>query len=135
MMKEVSKQYGALCEPVSWQPLWNDRGSLNLKNYSCWLPVGPPGFVALGVFCRFGVPNQNPPTKDEAEGVVVVHNSLVEPCEFESTEVWKDAGSRAWNSLTLGRLPHMALWPSHTTDSRAGILPTKYTLKSEYIQT
>ena len=135
VMKEVSKQYGALREPVGWQPIWDDRGSGNSKNYSCWLPIAPTGFVALGVFCRFGVPNQDPPTKDEVEGLVVVHSSLVKPCEFDKTDVWKDAGTWARNSLTLGQLPHVAVWPSRTTDSRAGILPTKYTLKSEYIHT
>ena len=134
VMKEVSTEYGALREPVDWQPVWNDKRSFRPKNYSCWLPVAPTGFVALGVFCRFGVSNQKPPTREEYEGLVVVHSSLVEPCELDITEVWNDHGTFAKNDLTLGQLPHMALWPSNTSDERAGILPTKYTLKSEYIR-
>lgn len=133
VMKETSTHYGALREPIEWQPVWNDRGSGKSKDYSCWLPVGPPGYVALGVFCRFGKSNQDPPSKDEAKDVVVVHNSLVEPCGFVKGEIWKDSGTGARYDLTLGKLPHEAMWPSRTTDPEAGILPSKNTLKSEFI--
>jgi len=136
VLKEISDQYGALCKPVDWLPVWNDRRSKNVwKNYSCWLPLGPPGFVALGAFCRFKVSNQGKPTEEEAEGIVMVHKSLVEECDFaeNKSNIWRDHGTFAKCDLTLGQLPHNALWPSHTTDPNAGILPTKYTLKSEYI--
>ena len=99
------------------------------------MPVGPPGFVALGVYCRFGVHGQGPPNEEEADGLVVVHHFLIESCDFVNTSIWSDAGSGATHNLTLGQLPHMALWPSHTDDPEAGILPAKYTLKSEYIHT
>ena len=131
---EVSEKYGALREPLKWQPVWNDRGSGHGRNYSCWMPVGPPEFVAIGVYCRFGAPDQNPPTPEEAKGLVVVHNSLVEACGFETDLVWNDNGSGARYDLTLGRLPHKALWPYRTTDPNSGELPAKQTLKKKYIQ-
>ena len=134
-MQERSNRFGALREPVDWQPVWNDRGSDNEQDYNCWIPVGPPGFVALGVYCRFLVDDQGPPSKDEAAGLVVVHNSLAEECDFVIPDVWSDHGCTATYDLTLGQLPDKALWPSHTTDPKAGDLPSKYTLKKELIET
>ena len=101
----------ALREPVDWQPVWNDRGSDNEQDYNCWIPVGPwpPGFVALGVYCRFLVNDQGPPSKDEATGLVVVHNSLAEECNFVIPDVWSDHGCTATYDLTLGQLPDKAL--------------------------
>ena len=136
VVKELSDRYGALrdaSESDDWLPVWNDRGSGNSRDYNCWLPVGPPGFVALGVYCRFGVHGQGPPSKEEAKGLAMVHSSLVTPCELIEGDVWSDAGSGADYDLRLGRLPHMALWPGYTSDPNAGILPTKYTLKPEYM--
>ena len=133
IVKELSANYGALREVNQWHPVWNDRGSGNHHDYNCWLPVAPSGdYVALGVFCRFRVGNQGPPSDAEAEGFVVVHKSLVKETDFETTKVWSDAGSGADHSLTLGRLPHHVLWPYSTTDPHAGVLPTKYTFKDEY---
>ena len=79
--------------------------------------------------------NQSAPTEEEAKGMVVVHKSLVKETDFETTDVWSDAGSGATHDITLGRLPHDALWPSRTTDPAAGTLPTKYTVKDEYMVT
>ena len=90
--------------------------------------------MALGVYCRFRVSGQGSPSDEEAEGMVVVHKSLVKETDLETNEVWKDAGSKASYDLTLGRLPHDALWPSHTTDPQAGILPTKYTIQDKYMK-
>lgn len=134
VLREYSNQYGALREPTAWQPVWNDRGSRRDKDYSCWMPVGPPDFVALGIFCRFRAGNNHPPSKEEAEGLMVVHRSLVEPCNFATDNVWSDRGSRAKHDVTLGRLPHKALWPFSTNDPEAGVLPSKYTLKKEYMK-
>ena len=84
--------------------------------------------------CRFRVSGQGPPSKEEASGLVVVHRSLVEECDFETVDVWNDGGSGASYDLTLGRLPDMTLWPSRTTDPEAGELPSKYVVKQEYIK-
>lgn len=133
VLKELSNKYGALREPDGWQPVWNDRGSNNRNNYNVWIPKAPPGFVALGVYCRFKVSSQDPPSGDEAKGMVVVHRSLVESCDFEDSKVWTDAGTWSSYDLTLGRLPDQALWPARTTFPDAGALPNKYRLKTEYI--
>ena len=132
IVKELSANYGALREPDGWHLVWNDRGSWNSKNYSCWMPIAPPNYVALGVYCRFGVENQDPPNRDEAKGFVVVHKSLVKTQTITEDNVWSDAGTWASYDLKLGRLPHGALWPSHTRDPEAGILPTSYTMKEKY---
>lgn len=38
----------AIAHPVSYTGLWNDKGSGARLNGSCWRPVPPPGYVALG---------------------------------------------------------------------------------------
>lgn len=129
VLKEVATGYGALREPIEWQPVWNDRGSKKGKQYNVWIPVGPPDFVALGVYCRFNVRNNDAPSKEEANGIVVVHKSLVEDTYFEDEDVWNDIGSHANFDVRIGRLPHKALWPVFTNDPEAQILPSKYTLK------
>ena len=134
VLKEASDRYGALQEPLDWQPVWNDRGSSNSSDYNVWIPVGPPEFVALGVYCRFGVPHQNPPSAEEAKDLVMVHRSLVEETGIE-TDVWTDRGSGSDHDLSFGRLRHKALWPYRTTDPEAGELPSPQTLKKEYIKT
>ena len=133
VLKQISDRYGALREPSDWHPIWNDRGSGNKYDYSCWMPIGPPEFVALGVYCRFHVHGQGKPSKEEAEGLVVVHKSLVGECGFHDRHVWSDAGTGSRHDLTLGCLPDGPLWPSRTTDPRAGELPTKYAIKDQFI--
>ena len=129
VIQEVSNKYGALREPVEWQPVWNDRGSGKSRTYSCWLPVGRPEFVPLGLFFRFEASGNYQPTRDEAKGIVVVHNSLVEPCELTDPDIWNDHGTGARYDVTIGEMPHMAMWPRKTTDPDARILPVKHTLK------
>lgn len=133
VLKQASDKYGALREPTGWHPVWDDRGSGNDYDYNCWMPKGPPDFLALGVYCRFRAHGQGPPSRDEAKGLVVVHKSLVQGCNFQNDNIWSDAGTGADYDLTLGRLPDEALWPSRTTDPRAGQLPSKYAIKTEYI--
>ena len=76
IVQEISTTHSAIREPTGWQQIWTDKNSGNDRDYSVWLPIAPPDYVALGVFCRFRVHNQNPPSKSEAAGLVVVHKSL-----------------------------------------------------------
>ena len=133
VIRERSDKYGAVRKPDGWHEVWTDKGGKSDRDYSCWLPKAPPGFVALGIYCRFGVDNHNPPTEEEAKGIVVVSESLVQMTCLEDRDVWSDAGTGADYDLTLGRLPHKALWPARTTDPHAGQLPSMYTIKPEYI--
>lgn len=127
VVSEILPKYGALAPPTGWQQVWNDRGSGEHLDYSCWLPIPPPNYVALGVYCRFRVNGHYPPTPEEVEGFVVVHQSFVKVCfDFKDADVWNDHGTGADFNLTLVRLPHDALWPI-TNDPIGGILPTKYT--------
>ena len=92
----------------------------------------PTMLLSARVYCRFRVPHQNPPNRDETKGFVVGHKSLVKGAAMAEDKVWTDAGSGASHDLWLGRLPHDALWPSHTSDPKAGILPPMYTMKDDY---
>ena len=134
IVKQLSENYGAVCKPTTWHLVWRDGGSGNSKDYSCWIPGGPPDFVALGIYCRFQVGSYSAPSEEEAKGIVMVHKSLVRTTDLETSDVWNDSGSGATYDLTLGRLPHHALWPSNTTEAGVGELPTAYTFKDEYMQ-
>ena len=139
VVREVVSGYGALREPTStleqWQRVWSDKWSFKTKNYSCWIPK-VEGFRALGVYCRFGTSlwDHSPLSKEEAEGLVVVHKTLAKTCEeFETESVWTDSGSFAKYNLALGRLPSMVLWPFKSTFPDGKILPEKYVLKDKYM--
>lgn len=124
VLKGHSDRYGALREPLMWQPVWVPD---NFNGWNFWMPVG-----ALGIYCHH---EPGEPSKDETKGLVTVHRSLVKECGFETPDVWDTnlkVGGRE-NELTLGRLPHMALWPAHTNDPKAGDLPLKHTLKNNVI--
>ena len=136
VVRAISDRYGALREPESWQRVWYCRSSENKKFYSCWMPRVPPGFVALGVYCRFGADNYDPPTKEEVNGMVVVHKSLTEECSYNNEpDIWNNAETRSSGQyeFTLARLPSMAVWPAHTTDPSMGDMPRPYKLKDEFL--
>ena len=42
-----------------------NKGSRRRNDYNCWIPVGSPGFITLGVFCQFEVDDQPHPTKED----------------------------------------------------------------------
>lgn len=132
VVKELASKYGALRPPLRWQEVWDHRSTLAGNHYNCWIPVGPPGYCALGVYCRFKVSNEHAPSEEETKGFVVVHEDFCDKTKDPEEEVWTDKGSHAHHDLHLGRLPHQALWPSYVTG--AGDLPTPYTLKSKYIE-
>ncbi len=131
IVQEISRSYGAIREPTGWHQIWSDAGTGRSYDYNIWMPTAPPDYVAMGVYCRFRVGDQNAPSESEAKGLVVVHKSLVSLVKNEPRlpKVWSDGGSRAKYSVGIVRLPHEALWPSRTNDPSAGILPSKYTFK------
>ena len=52
----------ALAEPRSYECIWTDRGSSASRHGSCWRPIPPDGYVALGdVF----VSAYNEPSNDD----------------------------------------------------------------------
>ncbi len=51
---EISTTHSAIREPTGWQQIWTDKNSGNDCDYNVWLPIAPPDYVALGVFCKSG---------------------------------------------------------------------------------
>ncbi len=77
-----------LARPVSYDYIWDDRGSGAGMDGSCWRPVPPSGYVALGdVF----VNGYNPPS---TEDVMCVATELVGE-GIVGDWIWDDAGSGA----------------------------------------
>ena len=148
VVKETVEGYGAIRKPVGWQHVWNNRHRTgarfaNLVSYfaignaiatlavgytSIWIPIAPPGYVPLGVFCRIDKLNgRNPPDDEESQGIVVVHESFVEKCATRGRLYERDES--LYYKLSLGELPHNSLWTRQTDDPDAGReLPTPFTL-------
>ena len=117
--------------PTKWNLVWqHDEGFFSKTYHTCWIPEAPPGYVALGMFCRFGAKNRDPPSDEEVKNIVVVHKSFTEKHDLSSTEIWTTDGSGADYTLTLGKLRHHALWPIKNTDPNRHIPGDKwFTLK------
>ena len=54
IVQEISTTHSAIREPTGWQQIWTDKNSGNDCDYNVWLPIAPPDYVALGVFCKLG---------------------------------------------------------------------------------
>ncbi len=102
----------AVSAPVSWEPVWNDKGSGADRNYSLWRPIAPVGYVALGHLARFGVADYNQPSAEETQGFVCVHESLV---------VDATSGSLAWNDQGSGSKADGAIWDIVPTNKGDGV--------------
>lgn len=130
-LREKEAGYGILKIPTKWNLVWDhDVGFFSKTYHTCWIPEAPPGYVALGMFCRFGAKDREPPTEEEVKNIVVVHKSFTEKHDLTDTEIWSTDGSGADHTLTLGKLRHHALWPIKTTDPNRQIPGSKwFTLK------
>ncbi len=98
---------GALAAPISFERVWDDHGSGNDHDYSLWKPIPPVGYKALGYLMRLRVDNQNPPSGDEIEGLMCVHESLVTQATVNTSgSIWNDAGSGAdWDGSIWTIIP------------------------------
>ena len=132
-LRETEAGYGILKKPTEWNLVWQHERSGLFKDsiyFTCWIPDAPPGYVALGMFCRFGAKDLEPPSDDETENIVVVHESYTEKQDLDGTEIWNSDGSGATHTITLGRLRHHALWPIKNTNPNRSIPGDKWsTLK------
>lgn len=78
----------ALAPPEGWTFIWNDKGSPTHDDGSCWRPIAPEGYVALGdVFVR----GYDQPSGQQ---VMCVAKELVYEGRIGDL-IWADGGSRA----------------------------------------
>lgn len=93
----------AVKPPKSFKKVWTNESFIPISSghYSCWEPIPEEGYVALGYIMRLGVNNYDPPSPDEVEGLVCVHESLVVSAETSESPVWNDSGSKASKNCSL----------------------------------
>jgi hypothetical protein len=85
----------ALAPPDSYRFVWNDRGSGSDDDGSFWMPIPPPGYVALGTVAQAGY---DVPGLDD---VVCVREDLTVPGE---------AGSYIWKYVVFPGTVRFASW-------------------------
>eukprot|EP00939_MAST-03C_sp_MAST-3C-sp1_P004672 g4672.t1 len=94
---------------VSWDRVWDDSSDdRSTPTCSIWMPVAPPGFVALGVVCLNGPAANSQPTF-EVMCVDAAMTTKVSTTNY--VKGWSDVGSGATASIKLRVLPHGLLWP------------------------
>ncbi|MCU0517670.1 MAG: patatin-like phospholipase family protein [Oscillatoria sp. Prado101] len=84
----------AVKPPKDFEKVWDNNSPTSTGYASCWRPIPPQGYVALGSFMRFGAKHYDKPSAKEVEGLVCVHESLVAPAEIGKF-LWNDKGSLA----------------------------------------
>ena len=120
---------GVVAWSESWKRVWGNMGGTARKGYDVWLPIAPPGFVAIGVVCMFGCVTNSKPE----EPVLCLRQCLVHACVPSAMKkVWDSVGTSSNYAVSLGRLRHGLLWPIRTTDRRQlASLPPVFTLNDE----
>lgn len=100
-IKEFESGNGALAKPTKYDLIWKDKGSGAHRNGSCWRPVPPSGYVALGdVFSN----NHNAPSLDD---VMCVRQDLVHTAQL---------GGRIWNDRHTGSDHDFGAWQLDVSD-------------------
>ncbi|MFB2917270.1 MULTISPECIES: patatin-like phospholipase family protein [Aerosakkonema] len=86
----------AVKPPIDFKKVWDNNFMTSTDYASCWRPIPPEGYVALGYFLRLGARNYEKPSGEEIEGLVCVHQSLVTAAEIKiDKSIWNDRGSGA----------------------------------------
>ena len=99
IVKSLTK--GALAAPIDYEKVWDNHGGKGNYCYSCWRPVPPVGYVALGYIMRLWVKNQDKPSGSEVDGLMCVHESLVVKSQAENTDIWNDHGTNADENCSI----------------------------------
>ncbi|MCB9758887.1 MAG: Vps62-related protein [Alphaproteobacteria bacterium] len=86
-VKETRSGSGALARPLSYERIWKDSGSGARKNGSCWRPVPPAGYVALGDVFQSG--HNDAPSLDD---VMCVRQDLTYDGKV-GDRIWTDKGT------------------------------------------
>jgi len=92
---------GSTAPPTSFVKVWDDHGGSGNYSYSCWRPVPPVGYVALGYIMRMWVHDNNAPSGSEIEGLVCVHESLVVEGQALTPDIWDDHGTGADHDCSI----------------------------------
>lgn len=95
---------GLVLPPRGWEQIWNDHGSGNRNNYSCWKPIPYSGYRACGHFMRLNTSDTSPPNESEVQNFVCVHESLCDEVIIQNYTIWDDAGTHAYQDLTLWKV-------------------------------
>ena len=99
IVRDKTPDKSALKPPTGYTKLWGDHGSRKKDSYSCWRPIAPPGYVALGDLFQHAN-HYNPPVLRD---LVCVRKDLVTRGTL-GAPIWDDHGSRARADLTLYRI-------------------------------
>jgi hypothetical protein len=86
-VKSAPGSSNPLVNPTSFTQIWNDHGTHGNNDGSCWRPLAPEGYVALGDVMVSGY---NPPSLDS---VVCVREDLTVTA-LAGTQIWSDQKSR-----------------------------------------
>lgn len=91
--------HNALQAPESYNKIWTDEGSGADRNGSCWRPVPPSGYVALGdVFVSgYGQPDKNDVVCVRED---LVYRGVVGPKIWDDEDSGADEDFSAWHILT-----------------------------------
>lgn len=87
----------ALAAPVDWRFIWSDQGSGANEDGSCWRPLAPQGYVALGDVFVKGY------NKPQGVQVMCVAQELVYAGVI-SQAIWTDAGSGAQRDFSAWQI-------------------------------
>lgn len=97
---------GYLRAPEDFVQVWTDAGSGKSSDYSCWRPVPPAGYRALGDIMVLGTNSYSIPDTMRKD-LICVHESLCRDItlkDINSQAIWNDAGTGARQDLTLWRI-------------------------------
>jgi hypothetical protein len=87
-----------LAAPIGYRELWNDSRSGADMDGTCWAPVAPEGYTALGAYFQSG--HGNPPPSNDPTVMVCVRNDLVAQVAL-GEQVWADHGSHHHGDLSV----------------------------------
>ncbi|MFJ2356830.1 MAC/perforin domain-containing protein [Pseudomonas fluorescens] len=94
---------GYLRAPQDYIQVWTDAGSGKSLYYSCWRPVPPAGYRALGDIMVLGTRDYSIPESIQKD-LICVHESLCRDItlrDIKSEAIWNDSGTGARQDITV----------------------------------
>lgn len=116
---------GKAIPPNDYELVWNDKGSGADEDFSCWRPIPPSGYVALGLITVKGY--QKPSTNL----TLCVHKDFVEDGTI-SGSIWNDKGSAADKDFSVWGIQETGLFAAHATHAK--YTGKVYKIKAAYTQ-